>query len=127
MDRFAERLGLPVETVLGFSLANPYLGLKRTEDWKIKELTTWKYKELVEPRMITIASMNFGLRPDEQIRFEPNVKRDARGYASRVGWRATSSIVSFKAHENGNPNYKGRWRKDYLAEHFACCRATPRN
>ena len=118
VDRFAASLGLTAKDVLGFSLAKRHLGLKDIEDWKIKKLAEWKYSELVKPRKVKIAKMNNGLQPNEQIRFEPNVKRDRRGYVMRVGWRATNSIVSLKAHENDNPDYKGRWRKDYLDELF---------
>ena len=56
--------------------------------------------------------------PEQQIVFQPKITRSKGGYVTKIGIRATSSVVSLKEHESINPNYKGVWRKDYLKEFF---------
>lgn len=53
----------------------------------------------------------------EQIKCDWNITRTEKNI-TKIGFRATSGIVSLKEHENENPNYSGVWRKDYLAERF---------
>lgn len=118
VDRFADVGGVSPDEVAKISLDKRYIGVKDIKDREIKEVVWRKYRPLIKPMEVHIALMNTGLPLDEQIRFEPNVKRDRRGIVKRIGWRATNSIVSMKADDNDNPDYKGRWRKDYLESHF---------
>ena len=94
------------------------IGVKDYDDETVKALIERKYAGLVEPRKEKIDWINERVPLDERIRFETNVDRDRRGIVNRVGWRATSRIVSYKAHENGSAEYKGMWRKDYLNSRF---------
>lgn len=55
----------------------------------------------------------------EQIKCEWHITYSKSGKKiTRIGFRATSGIVSLKEHENENPNYSGVWRKEYLADRF---------
>lgn len=77
-----------------------------------------KYERLIAPREPKIKSMNKDLPKEQRIRFVPNVKYDKKGRLIRIGLRATSEIVSLKAHENEHPNYRGMMRTAYLKEYF---------
>ena len=56
--------------------------------------------------------------PEQQIVFQPSIKRSKSGYITSIGIRATSKVCSFKEHENENVGYKGVWRRDYLKDFF---------
>ena len=86
-----------------------------------------RYGEIVGPRRVKIAEMNKALPDEQKIKMDWNVDfktshRLGRARPQRVvksiGIRATSRIVSFKSRENGNDDYNGRWRKDYLDQVF---------
>lgn len=62
--------------------------------------------------------MNTKLDPDNQIIYIPNINRSSLGNISGIGIRATCRICSLKEHENGNENFTGVWRKEYLKEYF---------
>ena len=95
------------------------VGVRGVSDAEVERIIKLRYAELIAPRSLYIDEMNREFLPvDERIKFEMNVKRDRRDFIKRIGWRAASSIVSLKEHANGNPNYTGRWRKEYLDSEY---------
>ena len=53
-------------------------------------------------------------RPEQQIKFVPTITRSKSGYITKIGIRATSAICNLKVHLNGNTEYKGILRDEYL-------------
>ena len=91
------------------------IGVKEVSDKEAEDVVFRRYSDLILPRQMLIYEMNKDcLPPAEQIKFKQKVHRDARGYIISIGLRATSSIVSLKAHGLENPNYIGMLRKEYL-------------
>ena len=86
-------------------------------DEKIKDMLTNKYSYLIANRLRKIIEMNEILPKEQQIQFDWNITR-SKGKIRKIGIRATSKIVSLKEHENENIDYRGKWRKEYLEEHF---------
>lgn len=60
----------------------------------------------------------FMLPPEQRIKFDYNLHYSPKGFLTKVGIRATSMICSTKAHRNGNENYTGVYRDDYLDSQF---------
>ena len=61
-------------------------------------------------------------RPNEdKIKFKFTLKfRNKRGtrYLTKIGFRASSPLCNYKEHENANPFYIGKWRKDYFTPKY---------
>ena len=76
------------------------------------------YYDLLKSRIEKINKMNSHLPCEQRINFSWNIHRSAKDFITKIGRRATSRIASLKEHENGNKDYKGVWRRDYLKEYF---------
>ncbi len=61
--------------------------------------------------------LNKYLDTKNQIVFDINIRR-SKNYITKIGIRATNSVVSLKSTEEVGSNYKGIYRKDYLKEFF---------
>ena len=61
-------------------------------------------------------------RPNEdKIKFKFTLKfRNKRGtrYLTKIGFRASSPLCNYKEHENANPFFMGKWRKDYFSPKY---------
>lgn len=62
--------------------------------------------------------LNKKLPQELKIKFAPHITTSAKGYITKIGIRATNSIVSLKEHENEHKEYTGVWRKDFLKQYF---------
>ena len=101
-----------------------HIGGVDCSDEEAKGVIVQKYWKLIEPRQSKINEMNQALPSEQRIKLEPNVKhgdamkKHKKNIISTIGLRATSKIVSFKEHENGNEDYRGIWRWEYLQQYF---------
>ena len=43
-------------------------------------------------------------------------QHDGKKYLTKIGFRASNMICSYKKRENANPCYRGKWRREYLSE-----------
>ena len=80
-----------------------------------------KYPQLAEYQKLadSINSEYYSRDRERRIQFIPTIKR-SRGNSStitKIGIRATNSLVSLKEHDNGKDTEK-QWRKDWLNEHY---------
>ena len=56
---------------------------------------------------------------EEKIKWQWNLElkqRDGKKYLTKIGFRASNMICSYKERQNENPCYKGKWRSEYLTE-----------
>ena len=57
-------------------------------------------------------------RPNEdKIKFKFTLKfrtKNGKRYLTKIGFRASSLLCNYKEHENANPFFMGKWRKDYF-------------
>ena len=57
-------------------------------------------------------------RPNEdKIKFKFTLKfrtKNGKRYLTKIGFRASSPLCNYKEHENSNPFFMGKWRKDYF-------------
>ena len=57
-------------------------------------------------------------RPNEdKIKFKFTLKfrnKSGKRYLTKIGFRASSLLCNYKEHENANPFFMGKWRKDYF-------------
>ena len=57
-------------------------------------------------------------RPNEdKIKFKFTLKfrtKNRKRYLTKIGFRASSPLCNYKEHENANPFFMGKWRKDYF-------------
>lgn len=60
----------------------------------------------------------FLLPPEQRIKYDYNLHYSPKGYLTKVGIRATSMICSTKVHRDGNKNYTGVYRDEYLDSQF---------
>ena len=118
VDKFENDMILSKEDYDRITLRTQHIGVSTCSDEEATRVILAKYKGLILPRQKKILEMNLALPHEQRIRFNPNVKRDARGIISTIGIRATNKIASLKEHENENMDYKGVWRHDYLTEYF---------
>lgn len=89
-------------------------------DNQIIEILNEKYPMFVDGKKIA-DELNEKLPDEQKIKWEwtiKRVKRNGSEYLSKIGFRASNTVCTFKEHENNNPFYKGKWRKDYLNEQF---------
>lgn len=80
-----------------------------------------KYPQLAEYQKLAdrINAQYYSNDRERRIQFIPTIKR-SRGNSStitKIGIRATNSLVSLKEHDNGKETDK-QWRKDWLADHY---------
>lgn len=61
-------------------------------------------------------------RPNEdKIKFKFTLKFRTKGekrYLTKIGFRASSLLCNYKEHENANPFFMGKWRKDYFTPKY---------
>jgi hypothetical protein len=81
-----------------------------------------KYQQLPHYQQLADELNHHYYRGDRErrISFIPTIKR-SRGNSStitKIGIRATNSLVSLKEHDNGKENDK-QWRRDWLDEHYS--------
>ena len=57
-------------------------------------------------------------RPNEdKIKFKFTLKfrtKNSKRYLTKIGFRASSPLCNYKEHQNANPFFMGKWRKDYF-------------
>ena len=57
-------------------------------------------------------------RPNEdKIKFKFTLKfrtKSGKRYLTKIGFRASSPLCNYKEHQNANPFFMGKWRKDYF-------------
>lgn len=92
------------------------LPLELTDDEIVDALRDY-YPQLAWAQDLAITlNHNLNLPDDEQISANPKVTRAGKSI-SKIGFRITNPLVSAKEHHNANDaNFKGRWRKDVLAD-----------
>ena len=76
-----------------------------------------RYPQMKEA-METASRLNRDLPPCERMRCFPSIHRARDGRISKIGFRISNPIVSLKEHDNGNDDYNGLWRKEYLGTVF---------
>lgn len=86
-------------------------------DDQIREMLAKKYSRLIAQRLAKILEMNESLPTEQHIQFNWKITR-GKASIKKIGIRATSRIVSLKEHKNENSDYSGKWRWQYLSEHF---------
>ena len=61
-------------------------------------------------------------RPNEdKIKFKFTLKfrnKSGKRYLTKIGFRASSLLCNYKEHENANPFFMGKWRKDYFTPKY---------
>ena len=61
-------------------------------------------------------------RPNEdKIKFKFTLKfrnKNGKRYLTKIGFRASSLLCNYKEHENSNPFFMGKWRKDYFSPKY---------
>lgn len=61
-------------------------------------------------------------RPNEdKIKFKFTLKfrnKSGKRYLTKIGFRASSPLCNYKEHENANPFFMGKWRKDYFSPKY---------
>lgn len=61
-------------------------------------------------------------RPNEdKIKFKFTLKfrnKSGKRYLTKIGFRASSPLCNYKEHENENPFFMGKWRKDYFSPKY---------
>lgn len=89
-------------------------------DEALERMLSRKYEGLLTIRQMKLKGINFGLPEEQKLIFNWHITRAKKNQyiIRKIGIRATSKIVSLKEHENENPNYRGEWRKQYMANYF---------
>ena len=84
---------------------------------RIESVLNTKYPQFLEGRRIA-DELNKSLPTEEKIKWRWNLElkqgRNGRRYLTKIGFRASNMICSYKEHENENPCYRGKWRSEYL-------------
>ena len=84
---------------------------------RIESVLNAKYPQFLEGRRIA-EELNKILPTEEKIKWRWNLElkqgRSGRRYLTKIGFRASNIICSYKKHENENPCYRGEWRSEYL-------------
>lgn len=126
LDKLKDGTNITPEDYERITLNALHIGSVDCSDEKAKGVIAQKYWKLIEPRQAKINEMNQTLPSEQRIKFDPNVKhgdvtkKHKKNIITTIGLRATSKIVSFKEHENGNEDYRGIWRWEYLRQYFNC-------
>lgn len=84
---------------------------------RIESVLNARYPQFLEGRRIA-DELNKSLPAEEKIKWRWNLElkrgRDGRRYLTKIGFRASNMICSYKIHDNENPCYRGKWRSEYL-------------
>ena len=85
---------------------------------RIESALNARYPQFLEGRRIA-DELNRSLPAEEKIKWRWNLElkrgRNGRMYLTKIGFRASNMICSYKKHENENPRYRGKWRSEYLS------------
>ena len=85
---------------------------------RIESVLNAKYPQFLEGRKLA-DELNKSLPTEEKIKwrwnFELKQGRNGRRYLTKIGFRASNMICSYKKRENENPCYRGKWRSEYLS------------
>lgn len=117
LDTFEGTSDLTEEEYKRISLRNSRLNIKKCDIDIVRSIIFNKYSALINPRWGKITEMNKSLPHEQRIKLKPNPKYGTKRLR-RISIRATSKIVSSKVKKDGNPQFKGIYRADYLVEHF---------
>ena len=85
---------------------------------RIESVLNARYPQFLEGKRIA-AELNKSLPIEEQIKWQWHLElkqRDGKRYLTKIGFRASNMICSYKEKENKNPCYRGKWRREYLTE-----------
>ena len=85
---------------------------------RIESVLNARYPQFLEGKRIA-DELNKTLPIEEKIKWQWNLElkqRNGKKYLTKIGFRASNMICSYKEHQNENPCYKGKWRSEYLAE-----------
>ena len=84
---------------------------------RIESVLNTKYPQFLEGRRIA-DELNKSLPTEEKIKWRWNLEltrgRNGRRYLTKIGFRSSNIICSYKTHDNENPCYRGKWRSEYL-------------
>ena len=84
---------------------------------RIESVLNARYPQFVEGRKLA-DELNKSLPTEEKIKWRWNLElkhgRNGRRYLTKIGFRASNMICSYKKHDNENPCYRGKWRSEYL-------------
>ena len=84
---------------------------------RIESALNARYPQFLEGRRIA-DELNRSLPAEEKIKWRWNLElkrgRNGRRYLTKIGFRASNMICSYKKRENENPCYRGKWRSEYL-------------
>ena len=100
--------------------SNIGLNITGITDEQIIEVLNNKYPMYVDGKKLA-DELNKDLPDEQKIKWNWSIERyknKDKEYLSKIGFRASSTLCTYKAHENENPDYKGKWRGDYLDEFF---------
>ena len=85
---------------------------------RIESVLNARYPQFLEGKRIA-DELNKTLPLEEQIKWQWHLElkqRDGKKYLTKIGFRASNMICSYKEHQNANPCYRGKWRREYLSE-----------
>ena len=85
---------------------------------RIESVLNARYPQFLEGKRIA-AELNKTLPIQEKIKWQWHLdlkQRDGKKYLTKIGFRASNMICSYKKRENKNPCYRGKWRREYLTE-----------
>ena len=85
---------------------------------RIESVLNARYPQFLEGKKIA-DELNKTLPIEEKIKWRWNLElkqRDGKRYLTKIGFRASNMICSYKNRENKNPCYRGKWRREYLSE-----------
>ena len=85
---------------------------------RIESVLNARYPQFLEGKRIA-DELNKTLPLEEQIKWQWNLElkqHDGKKYLTKIGFRASNMICSYKKRENKNPCYRGKWRREYLTE-----------
>ena len=85
---------------------------------RIESALNARYPQFLEGKKIA-DELNKTLPIEEQIKWQWNLElkqHDGKKYLTKIGFRASNIICSYKKRENKNPCYRGKWRREYLSE-----------
>ena len=86
---------------------------------RIESVLNARYPQFLECKKIA-DELNKTLPLEEKIKWQWNLElkqgRNGKRYLTKIGFRASNMICSYKKRENKNPCYRGKWRREYLTE-----------
>ena len=85
---------------------------------RIESVLNARYPQFLEGKKIA-AELNKSLPIEEQIKWQWHLElkqHSGKRYLTKIGFRSSNMICSYKENENKNPCYRGKWRREYLSE-----------